>query len=1785
MRHDVYICYSNKDREIADRVCESLEAENFSCWIAPRNISSDESFSDQIFAAIKDAKSFLLIFSDDAQKSIYVKREVEAAFSNNAPIIAVNIDGAVPEGDLAFLLSKAYWISASSDSIDEISKQLAEDLNVLLTEVLKAAYYKEKPRTEGIVKHKPEFYGENENVKRQYPKHAFIYLSYEKADLDFVNAQISQYESQEINFDHKNIDKIKDSSLLVVFVSKNSHKSSNIKKDVVNAISNGINILLVYLDDVEVNFGRLFKLRYASNFRDSIKFSIPKYEMDELSYIDKYDEIFQLYGVKKDVTENKGKVNLQDYLVESSNGFALRENVNLSQSSKGIDITDDDIIIDGKGHSISSSGSDCLFNIASKNVLLKNIDFRHCSSAVIRVNRESSLTLDCCRFEANNGCVIFNSGEINVIESSFIANGPKEHIISSDGILLIKNCEFKANAGNIFNEGDLKISDSLFEDNSSRQTASPIHNEGRLHCYDCIFSKHASENLIFNESQCVIIECTFKHNRTDVTISNNGRLNLVYCEFRENDAVKANLCNDGSCNVEGASFDLNVIEEGYEIRNNDMMSLKKCKIHGKIFNDGNLKADPESYESIEDLGAMDFTLGMDKPSVQPEGKAKQESSYIYLTYDDEDLEFIKSQVSHYEGSGINFTCNDNSKIEDSAILVAFISKNSNQSLKIEEDIEKAMEFDKRMMLIYLDNVRCDFEETLDDSLVFSINHYELSELEYIERCTEIFHVFGIRTAEVKKETRKDIRDSEIIPEVAWMFEDLENLVKGNDEITLTQDILLIESEKYDNGINLNTDGFIINGNGHTISAKGMKGIFNVSSKNVTLRNLNFKHCTLNGSSSMIHVGEDAELTLENCSFCSNDLDDGHAIFTLGNLRILNSIFEDNRSKNEGPAIYARNGSLDIEGTHFNDNVSGNSGGAILNWARLVISDCLFKNNSAEGYGGAIGNVIDAVLKVKSTEFISNHAVSDACAIYNENRASCNSCSFENHASNLSLIFNESKFDLFNCNFENNSSRLIVQNNENGVLYLSNSKFIGNEVNITNVYNNGELATLDKVKFENNDSANARSLSIFNESYMRLRQPQLRDKSIFNTGHIDLWKYDPELINGEGTISIMDGKCDKEHSFDWLARTIADSSDDLIVLDNDIKLENCELDFYEGGIELARDNLVIDGRGHYIDGARRTSLFRVTAKNVTLKNIVFTNANLINDFERHTSGGSAIRTTAGSSLNVLDCVFESNFSADDAGAILNRSELDVINSRFEGNISEGYAGAICNKGALILKSNEFKDNPSRIKEGILNAGSIDGDIDDVYDISADASESESYGFLAQKISKSSDVVLNRDIKFDYRTDSAFKDGITISDADALTIDGNGFQINGDDRASFFKLKNSNVLFKNVTFKNAFSVKSSLFENDAKVQFVNCRFINNHATLDNSLIENDGAVEFKGCQFINNISKNRSLISNNSDLAMVECKFMLNSNEKSIIANSGNLLVENSRFENNHSYENASAIKNAKEGHLLVKYSSFRSNSTSSSGGAIFNQGKVRFENCKFESNSAEGDGGIINNEKDANLEMIESKILNNASKGDGGAIINWGNLTFINSRFTANSARKDGGVVNVQSGSLKIIDCSFDKNNAFDGASIFNRGDLEISNSGFEENASKKDGGVLNTYDGRIQISNSLFKGNTASDGGAIYSRQGSAHISNCKFIDNSADINGGAIINWCEMAIEDCDLLGNSAVIYGGAINNQNAHLTIANSILSDNKADTGGAVFNVDDDKLNVIDCKFENNSPDDVY
>lgn len=112
---NVFISYSTKQAETANRVCAYLEQNGHPCWIAPRNIRPGYNYAAEIVHGISDCDYLLLLASADTNASNYVLNEVTMAFDRGKKIIPFKLQNIDFSDEFQFFLGSTHWIDAWPD--------------------------------------------------------------------------------------------------------------------------------------------------------------------------------------------------------------------------------------------------------------------------------------------------------------------------------------------------------------------------------------------------------------------------------------------------------------------------------------------------------------------------------------------------------------------------------------------------------------------------------------------------------------------------------------------------------------------------------------------------------------------------------------------------------------------------------------------------------------------------------------------------------------------------------------------------------------------------------------------------------------------------------------------------------------------------------------------------------------------------------------------------------------------------------------------------------------------------------------------------------------------------------------------------------------------------------------------------------------------------------------------------------------------------------------------------------------------------------------------------------------------------------------------------------------------------------------------------------------------------------------------------------------------------------------------------------------------------------------
>lgn len=120
MGSDVYVCYDDEDREIAEDVYSALKNSRLKCWMKSRDVRAD--VVKEMMEAIHQSHVMVLIYSEHAKFSDYVNTEVDVAFSNEIPIMVFRTDDSKIEGALEFFLRPQPKFNAYSDPDGELER-------------------------------------------------------------------------------------------------------------------------------------------------------------------------------------------------------------------------------------------------------------------------------------------------------------------------------------------------------------------------------------------------------------------------------------------------------------------------------------------------------------------------------------------------------------------------------------------------------------------------------------------------------------------------------------------------------------------------------------------------------------------------------------------------------------------------------------------------------------------------------------------------------------------------------------------------------------------------------------------------------------------------------------------------------------------------------------------------------------------------------------------------------------------------------------------------------------------------------------------------------------------------------------------------------------------------------------------------------------------------------------------------------------------------------------------------------------------------------------------------------------------------------------------------------------------------------------------------------------------------------------------------------------------------------------------------------------------------------
>lgn len=350
----------------------------------------------------------------------------------------------------------------------------------------------------------------------------------------------------------------------------------------------------------------------------------------------------------------------------------------------------------------------------------------------------------------------------------------------------------------------------------------------------------------------------------------------------------------------------------------------------------------------------------------------------------------------------------------------------------------------------------------------------------------------------------------------------------------------------------------------------------------------------------------------------------------------------------------------------------------------------------------------------------------------------------------------------------------------------------------------------------------------------------------------------------------------------------------IVLDSDIVLDDGEESQYLAGIKIDVDDLIIDGNGYAISAERKTRIFEVTGKNITIENIILKNGFAKKD-------GGAIYNCGGE-LSVSGTTLTEN-TARRGGAISNNEGLlTVFDSALTGNklrnIYTGkLGGAIFNSGGnLTVYDSIFTENTAGLGGAIFNGNGEYIIRDDPPGI-----------FSGPLFNGGGGELMIFDSIFTENTAAGggaiFNSGgeLTVSDsalAGNTARDSYGGGIGGAifNDCGTFTVSDSVLTGNEVQDSYMVGRGGAIFHLRGNFKVFNCDFSNNKSS--NSIIENDDSLQIFNSNFKSNHASNIILNWGHlSNLGISKGEFKDNDINESLIYNLGkSCTIKNTVFKN-------------------------------------------------------------------------------------------------------------------------------------------------------------------------------------------------------------------------------------------------------------------------------------------------
>ncbi len=802
--------------------------------------------------------------------------------------------------------------------------------------------------------------------------------------------------------------------------------------------------------------------------------------------------------------------------------------------------------------------------------------------------------------------------------------------------------------------------------------------------------------------------------------------------------------------------------------------------------------------------------------------------------------------------------------------------------------------------------------------------------------------------------------------------------------------------------------------------------------------------------------------------------DAARIFNVGNNAVLNlsNVTLTKGKALNGGAVYVNAGAeLNADYVNFDENTAAERGGAIWSAGTVTIDNSGFDSN----------NITER----------KNNVDNGGAAIYNYGTLNVDHSSFTNDLKNYvvrtgdnnnpqfieAVVFNSGKAVINNSYFENNSgtyggaiasypilgatkASLTVENSD----FVNNLAYCGAAIYIAADKGEESYFSIDNCTFIGNNATGIGSYG-YTSAGGAIVIVDIAEGTIKNS----------KFYNNTATVG---GAVDISSN---------NNANNVI----DVEIDNCDFE---------NNTAVGSPKREAVGGAIRTNTKYATGDilNLTVNNSNFTN-------NKAAAGGSAIysngtltlsgnNVTSGNAeievgakgfitstikVTILDGEVKTieTLEAELSAKVTDDEDNLIKDAQFKFTINDEEVAAVYNAANKLYEATYTLPSAGIYPVNITYASDDELEVEN-------ATVKSIYGTftqLQQLIDNATDtLVLPYNFTYNAEIDGdALKAGVVINKA--LTVDGNGSTISGADAARIFQLNANNINITNTTFTNGHANTSSqqfadwggaIYSNGAYNSHVisDCKFYNNTAYNGGAIYLSSDGSDIIGCEFEDNnaTASGGAVFLYGLNDAISDSTFKFNMADElggAVACYSGQQAAEitNSVFIGNAALKNGGAVSMQKAAGKITD-SNFTGN-TAYNGGAVYwgaNGGSIT--GGEFIENKAFGDlGGAIFAEG-TGLTLTSTFTENYAD--NGGAIAVFKDATITESTFTNNTAKNYGGAIYVNSSAkLDITKSAMKNNSATVGSSIYSNGTIgsTIVNATILDNKTLNDTGLGDLY--------------------------------------------------------------------------------------------------------------------------